>query len=617
MALPVGVTTCTVTFGKVLTPTGVEGRIEGTVTMDRKIVHAATGWSINPANEKVTPAGSGGQLSFELPAVDQPGFIDQSGAGIENWSYTLVGNAIFGSQTLPFKKTFQVFVGQSTLDLDLVPDGPATDPVSTPASWVVDAQTARDAAADSAAAAAMSETNASGHAAAALDSAADAATDADLAEAAREEAESFATGFTAGDLTLLPVGADPTLDITGPAGSKVLDLGIPAPAADDASMEAVRANPASAFAQGLSATIDAHVPAASTSTQGKVELATTTETTTGTDTARAITPAGLKAAVDPIVASTPTLDEVQHSNVLDTGSVSAARTQVILTSLYASRLEQASLVVRTAVAASDTNYWTIELLRYRSGFATVIATKTTKTTASGGEAMGAYFDWNFNATTFGLGRYLDAGDVVAIRLTPTGTPTALDGPTITFRTSPTDGGIVDGIVYDSFNRADSATSLGVSDSGHAWSVLSGVWGISTSRAYAPTFAGPQTIAVIDTGKADAVIDVRFGTVSGSMGLAFRMTDATNGFVTNATGLFKFESGSLDASTNFAATFIEGDTMRVVCSGTTITVYRQAGSTGPFVQMAQRTGQTFNQAATKHGLRSSVSGSRLDDFRVAA
>lgn len=41
------------------------------------------------------------------------------------------------------------------------------------------------------------------------------------------------------------------------------------------------------------------VPAASTTAAGKVELATSAETTTGTDTARAVTPAGLKAALDP------------------------------------------------------------------------------------------------------------------------------------------------------------------------------------------------------------------------------------------------------------------------------------------------------------------------------
>jgi lysophospholipase L1-like esterase len=48
----------------------------------------------------------------------------------------------------------------------------------------------------------------------------------------------------------------------------------------------------------LSASIDARVPAASTTVVGKVELATNAETTTGTDTARAVTPAGVKAVVD-------------------------------------------------------------------------------------------------------------------------------------------------------------------------------------------------------------------------------------------------------------------------------------------------------------------------------
>jgi len=46
------------------------------------------------------------------------------------------------------------------------------------------------------------------------------------------------------------------------------------------------------YAQAL-----ADVPSASTSAQGKVELATSAETITGTDTARAVTPAGLQAKV--------------------------------------------------------------------------------------------------------------------------------------------------------------------------------------------------------------------------------------------------------------------------------------------------------------------------------
>lgn len=47
------------------------------------------------------------------------------------------------------------------------------------------------------------------------------------------------------------------------------------------------------------------VPDATTSTKGAVELATTTEATAGTDTVRAVTPAGLKAAVDALVSGAP------------------------------------------------------------------------------------------------------------------------------------------------------------------------------------------------------------------------------------------------------------------------------------------------------------------------
>lgn len=47
----------------------------------------------------------------------------------------------------------------------------------------------------------------------------------------------------------------------------------------------------------------AAIPAASTTVQGKVELATSAETTTGTDTTRAVTPAGLAAAISAALAT--------------------------------------------------------------------------------------------------------------------------------------------------------------------------------------------------------------------------------------------------------------------------------------------------------------------------
>ena len=55
----------------------------------------------------------------------------------------------------------------------------------------------------------------------------------------------------------------------------------------------------------------ASVPDASETVKGKVELATTAEAVTGTDTARAVTPAGLKAATDALSLSAITLDTAQ------------------------------------------------------------------------------------------------------------------------------------------------------------------------------------------------------------------------------------------------------------------------------------------------------------------
>lgn len=65
-------------------------------------------------------------------------------------------------------------------------------------------------------------------------------------------------------------------------------------------------NPASASRAAANAAIDARVPSASTSASGRVELATNTEAVTGTDTARAVTPAGVAAAVTAGVQATTT-----------------------------------------------------------------------------------------------------------------------------------------------------------------------------------------------------------------------------------------------------------------------------------------------------------------------
>src|SRR3990167_9756862 len=58
--------------------------------------------------------------------------------------------------------------------------------------------------------------------------------------------------------------------------------------------------------------------------------------------------------------------------------------------------------------------------------------------------------------------------------------------------------IIDGqgfLAYDSFNRADSST-MGSSDSGHAWTETEGDWQIATNAAQVLT-VGTDTVATMD------------------------------------------------------------------------------------------------------------------------
>lgn len=125
MALPVGVTTCTVTYGSALTAVGEVSSISATLMMDRLVVWEATGQSINSGNDPIT-ADSGEALSFAVPHVDQDGFILPGGDAATLWSYTLTGVVTYATgHKQTFRKPFQVFVGETVLDLDTVADDAA------------------------------------------------------------------------------------------------------------------------------------------------------------------------------------------------------------------------------------------------------------------------------------------------------------------------------------------------------------------------------------------------------------------------------------------------------------------------------------------------------------
>ena len=55
------------------------------------------------------------------------------------------------------------------------------------------------------------------------------------------------------------------------------------------------------------------------------------------------------------------------------------------------------------------------------------------------------------------------------------------------------------VVSDSFNRANSASSLGNADTGQAWSSVIGTWGIDANRAYAVGTPGNTWAAAVNSG----------------------------------------------------------------------------------------------------------------------
>lgn len=321
--------------------------------------------------------------------------------------------------------------------------------------------------------------------------------------------------------------------------------------------------------------------------------------------------------------TTPTTEEVGSVTVplAPGGAISAATTIPLHSALYGETIEQLSLVVSAAVAASDTDYWTARLVRYRGGVSSNIATKTTKTTASGGEAMTAFTDWNLDTAFWGATRQLAKGDVLALVLTPTGAPAALTLPAATFRLQPDDGADLPllGVAWDYFARADSTTGLGTSTSGHAWvsPVDGAVAGISAEQAYRVDATAPRGYWWVDSGYSDARVSIDIPVAGATLpGPCFRMSlsGSVSGFTTDAANLYRVNAdGTLTALAPFTTTAVQGDNVAIVGDGSSLWVEKNG------VAVTTPVTDTLNQTSTLHGFRiSSGSGSyRLDNFLVAA
>jgi hypothetical protein len=258
----------------------------------------------------------------------------------------------------------------------------------------------------------------------------------------------------------------------------------------------------------------------------------------------------------------------------------------------------------TGITAAVTNNGTTAPLitfTVTTALATATGTFTIPVTV-GGMTFNQVFTWSLSFTGAG-----GAAGAAATIVDLTATTQALSAP------APT--------ILDSFNRGDSTTSLGTTETGQAWrNDNSAVWGVSGGKAYVATAgaSGGQSYADVECGSADVTVSaVITGLLSGGLAFRHNLTNL-NGYV-----LVINNNGSLQIYRSAGAYGVEsyttigqsvvlavlGDTVSITASGSTL----QGKING--VTVVTATDATYT--GTRHGLYNfGVNAGRLDNFTVA-
>ena len=135
MGFPPGMVLNTIAFGIPFTVTGKDVVTKVTVKPTSRVIWAATGQPLPEFSDSFTAdAGQLGQ--FQVPSIDQPGFIDSAGNTVTDWAYQISGSWEYGNERpINFSKNFKPLQAQTQpIDLDLVPDGPVSIPVTAPSA---------------------------------------------------------------------------------------------------------------------------------------------------------------------------------------------------------------------------------------------------------------------------------------------------------------------------------------------------------------------------------------------------------------------------------------------------------------------------------------------------
>lgn len=130
MALPAGITTATVLFGKDFDVLGGGNDVTLRITPSHTLIWEATGDRLTAFDVAVS-AESDTVGTFELPHTDQAGFINEAGAEITDWWYTIVGTVRAGRAQKTYTKRVQVSSDVTSFDLDTLPINGSVGPVGS------------------------------------------------------------------------------------------------------------------------------------------------------------------------------------------------------------------------------------------------------------------------------------------------------------------------------------------------------------------------------------------------------------------------------------------------------------------------------------------------------
>lgn len=173
------------------------------------------------------------------------------------------------------------------------------------------------------------------------------------------------------------------------------------------------------------------------------------------------------------------------------------------------------------------------------------------------------------------------------------------------------------VVFDSFDRADNAASLGAANTGQVWTALgsSGVWGtVGNQAAVITPSAGIDRIGVQSGRSTNIAVQVKLAVSSGDQRICFRYSDASNEWqvvrTTTAYQLSKRVAGAVTQVGSFSVTTAHSDVIRVELVDALINV-KLNGAVIITVTDAH------NQNATIHGMTASGSNTtcRFDNFTI--